>query len=117
MSNLELSIIHKLSELYKTYYRCLQLFPKRDQHALGAKCEWYIISVLELLLAAGYAARQQKIQLMEQASMKLDTLKFFVRIARDLNILDEKKYLGLQASLQEIGRMLGGWLRSAKENS
>ena len=113
----DLSIINKLSEIYQIHYGYLQLFPKRDQHALGTKCEMYITAILELLLAAGYAARGQKLQLLEQASTKLDALKFFIRVARQINILDEKKYITLQTDLQDIGKMLGGWLRSLKENS
>ena len=54
---------------------------------------------------------------MKQASVKLDALKFFLRLARQLDILDQKKYIALQTELQDIGKMLGGWLRSLKENS
>ena len=117
MSNLDLPIIAKLSHVYQIYYSYSQLFPKRDQHALGAKCEMYISLILELLLGASYAGYGEKILLMKQASVKLDALKFFLRLARQLDILDQKKYIALQTELQDIGKMLGGWLRSLKENS
>ncbi len=113
----ELPILHKLCELYKIFYGYLKLFAKPDRHALGAKCEMYIISALELLLQAGYSGKEQKLLLLKQASVKLDCLKYFIRLACDLEIIDRKKYLILQNQMQDIGRQLGGWQRSEKENS
>jgi len=33
-------------------------------------------------------------------------------MARELKMLDNKKYLSLEEKVQEIGRMLGGWMKS-----
>jgi len=111
----EMTIIVKMRELYKQYYGYATLFPKKDKYAIGAKMEHYILETLELLLAAGNAAKSDKLALIRQASVKFDALKFFIRIARELDILDLKKYLILQKQLQEIGLMLGGWLRSLND--
>ena len=108
----EIPIIVKLSEFYKIYYGYLELFPKKDKYALGLKCEAYIISTLELLLEAGNVPKEHKLELLKRASVKFDALKFFLRTAKELKILDNKKYLVLQTHIQEIGRMLGGWQRS-----
>lgn len=108
----EIPIIRKTYELYKTFYGYLLLFPKRDKYTLGSKCETYIIAVLELLLEAGSAAKMEKSALVKKASVKFDALKIFIRIAKDLKCLDNKKYLELQTHLQEIGQQLGGWQKS-----
>jgi hypothetical protein len=113
-SHTEIPIIKKVYELYKLYYGYLILFPKKDKFALGARCEVYIISVPELLLSAGGLPKESKGQIIQQASVKFDTLKVLLRMARELGLLDNKKYLVLQTLLQEIGRMLGGWQRSLK---
>jgi len=110
----EIPIVRKTYELYKLYYTCLAAFPKKDKYALGAKCERYIIAVLELLLAAGSLPKDQKTEIIRQASVKFDALKVFLRICREFKILEDKKYLALQTYIQEIGRMLGGWQRSLK---
>lgn len=70
------------------------------------------MTTLELVLAAGSAPKNEKLNLIRQASIKFDMLKFFIRVARELDVLDLKKYLELQKHLQEIGLMLGGWQRS-----
>lgn len=38
-----------------------------------------------------------------------------IRLAKDVQALDNKKYLQLEQALQEIGRMLGGWRKSIKQ--
>lgn len=108
----EIPIIRKLTELYKIYYGYLELFPKKDKYALGAKCEQYLIAVLELLLLTGSIPRDEKKAAIRQASVKFDVLKVLLRITKDLKIIEPKKYLILEAYLQEIGRMLGGWQKS-----
>lgn len=53
---------------------------------------------------------------LQQISTKLDLLKILLRLSKDSQALTDKKYLELQAILQEIGRMLGGWIKSTKQN-
>ena len=48
------------------------------------------------------------------ANGKLDLLKLLVRLAYEIRVIDEKAYLILEERLQEVGRMLGGWIRSIK---
>jgi len=41
-------------------------------------------------------------------------LKILIRLAEDIKALPTKKYLYLEELLQEIGKMLGGWIRSIR---
>jgi len=53
---------------------------------------------------------------LQQISVKVDLLKVLLRFSKDTQSITDKKYLELQALLQEIGKMLGGWIRSTKQN-
>lgn len=108
----EIPIIVKTYNLYKIYYGYLELFPKKDKYALGKKCEEQIIELLELILTAKSAPQDKKKTAINQASVKLDMLKIFIRLGQDLKLLDQKKYLKIENYLQEIGRMIGGWQKS-----
>lgn len=79
---------------------------------MGAKCEMYIIATLELLLEASCSHKNEKLNLIKKANIKFDALKLFIRLLKDLDIIDSKKYFELQKRIQEIGKMLGGWQRS-----
>ncbi|MBI5138238.1 MAG: diversity-generating retroelement protein Avd [Candidatus Vogelbacteria bacterium] len=108
----EAPIVKHTTDLYREFYECLKMFPKKDQFLLGKRCEELILAFLELILTATTMSREQKGVVLQKAAIKFDVLKLFLRIARELKILDNKKYLSLQAKIQEIGKMLGGWIRS-----
>jgi len=53
-----------------------------------------------------------KYNILQKASLKIDLLKILIRLAKEVKALDNKKYIQLQQELQEIGKMIGGWIRS-----
>ena len=105
-------IIQKTADLYKEFYGYLKTFPKKDQYLLGKRCEDTLLSFIEYVLMAASSQKERKLRFLEAANGKFDTLKFLLRVARELRMLDNKKYLSLETKIQEIGRMLGGWMRS-----
>jgi hypothetical protein len=66
---------------------------------------------LETLLEAGFLPKEEKLSLIKKANNKFEILKVFIRLLRELNIIDQKKYIVLQALIQEIGKMFGGWIK------
>lgn len=78
---------------------------------MGQKIDNTALEILETITLAGIS-NQNKLNLLEKASQKLDLLKILIRLADDLKILDNKKYLEIQQKIQEIGKMLGGWIKS-----
>lgn len=105
-------IIQKTTDFYKELYGYLKTFPKKDQYLLGKRCEDVLLTFIEYVLTAANSSKERKLRFLEAANGKFDTLKFLLRLARELSILDNKKYLSLEAKIQEIGRMLGGWIKS-----
>jgi hypothetical protein len=71
------------------------------------------LEILELLFLAN--SEQNKIPTLNKIDVKLKIFKTLIRLGFDAKIIDQKKYLKLEESLQEIGRMLGGWIKSIKE--
>ncbi len=80
---------------------------------MARKCEALIIEILELLFEAN-AARQERFVLLKKIDLKLKILKTIIRLSFDCRAIDQKKYLYLEKALQEIGKMLGGWIKSLK---
>lgn len=108
----EAPILKKTVDLYKEFYQYLKLFPKKDQYMLGKRCEEHILSFMTSILMAVGLQKSQKLKILEEASGRFDVLKVLLRMARELKMLDNKKYLSLGEKIQEIGRMLGGWMKS-----
>ena len=104
--------MHKICELYKLFHECLKTFPKLERFTLGNKIENTILEVLELILSASYQPKHQKDETLRKASDKTDLLKYLVRLAHNTKSINIKKYLIAEEKVLEIGRMLGGWIRS-----
>jgi hypothetical protein len=77
--------------------------------------ENYILEILELILQTNNVNRIEKLALLETMSLKLNMLRIFIRLMKDTRAIDMKKYVVLQADIDEIGRMLGGWIKSTRE--
>lgn len=79
---------------------------------LGQKIDNLTLEILELAITAGIQDRDRKLPHLEKAIVSVDLLKILIRLAKDTQALDEKRYLELQGHLQEMGRMFGGWKKS-----
>ncbi len=70
--------------------------------------------VIERILEASALYKSEKLPALAQASIKLNLLRLLVRLAHDTKAINGKHYTSLQQHIDEIGRMLGGWLKSLK---
>ena len=73
--------------------------------------------MLEGIMLASQLSKAEKLPILQRASAKLNLLRVYVRLAKEVRALDNKKYLILQEDIDEIGRMLGGWLRSLQDKN
>jgi hypothetical protein len=115
MSDTDIPIFKKTYDLYKTFYGYRLDIPKQDRYTIWQKCEESLLEVLEGILLASQMSQMEKLPVLEKTSVKLNLLRVFVRLMKDVRAIDNRKYLAIEASLDEIGRMLGGWIRSTKE--
>lgn len=65
-----------------------------------------------LAAKAGASSRENKRRAVAELSECIDALKILLRLGDDLNILDHKRYIARSGELLEIGKMVGGWLKS-----
>lgn len=90
----------------------MELFPKKDRYALGRRCEDAILDFLELIMLAASSVKSNKLVILQKANARFDVLKLLIRMLKDIKVIDNKKYVRLQEAIQEIGKMLGGWIKS-----
>jgi len=82
---------------------------------LGQKIDNLILEILELIFLALNSSKEEKYNCLKQVSLKIDLLKILIRLSKEIKILDNKKYIQLQQELQEIGKMIGGWIKKIKQ--
>jgi|SRR3989338_6398672 len=110
----DIPIFSKLYEFYKETYEVLKKFPQRERYTLGQKIENIILESFELISKINRAEKSKKLELLETINAKFDLEKVLIRLAKDNKCLDSKTYFRLQESLQELGRMTGGFIRYLK---
>ena len=115
MDKFDIPIFKKSYDLYKTLYAYRLAVPKQDRYTLWQKCEQTILDIVEGILLASQEPKNTKCSTLEQVSLKLNMARVFFRLAKEVKAIDNKKYVVLQTNVDEIGRMLGGWIKSAKE--
>lgn len=108
----DIPILQKMYELYKTFYSYSLNFPKKDRFGIGQRCEDLMLTLLQKIIRASKTSRDIKKRALYEVSIDLDTLKILIRLMKDVRVLDLKKYTVLQENLHEIGKMLGGWIKS-----
>ena len=114
MPNTEgIAIFKKIYDLDLLVYQYVRLFPRSDKFVLGERIEHASIDLLEGIITANQ--KREKQSSLVEASVKLDILRIFIRLSKDLRLLDLKKYETLSTHITEIGRMLGGWIKYEKE--
>ena len=84
-------------------------FPRNHRYVLGERIERHLYGLLETLIQAKYTKSRQR--LLEQAISTLEILRFQMRLAKDLQCLQTHSYGFATKSIDEIGRLVGGWLR------
>lgn len=109
------AIFKKIYELIIVIYQYVRLFPKQEKFILGERIENASVDLLEGIITANQ--KQQKLSSLVEVSVKLDVLRIFIRLSKDLRLLDLKKYENLITHIQEIGRMLGGWIKYEREKT
>ncbi|OGE95276.1 MAG: hypothetical protein A3H72_00930 [Candidatus Doudnabacteria bacterium RIFCSPLOWO2_02_FULL_48_8] len=108
---MNLPALQKLSSGFKLWNNYLPRIPRLIRYSLGEKISSLFIDILELLLIAGYSDKQNKLPILQKASIKLDLLKYFLQTAFELKAIDNNKLAALAVPLADVGRQLGGWLR------
>ncbi len=93
----------------------LDKFPRSQRFLLGDRIEAAALDVLEGLIEATYARAVTAI--LGRVNLLLEKLRFLVRIAKDLRYLDPRRYEHAARAIDEIGRLVGGWIRGAERGA
>jgi hypothetical protein len=89
-------------------------FPKHERYSLGEKMERAILKSIELIVFGNSQPKNFKDGYILKTNSKIEILKILYRLAFAIGAIDNSTYLKAEESLQEIGRMLGGWLKYLK---
>ncbi|MEK7173092.1 MAG: four helix bundle protein [Patescibacteria group bacterium] len=108
----ELPIINRSYEVYKSVININNHLEKRWRYSLGMSLENSILSLLQELIMAKNAPKPLKSAYLIKAGSYLEISVLKLRLFLEMGITNETKIFQTQSKLAEIGRMLGGWIKS-----
>jgi len=86
--------------------------PRLHRFTLGERIEILLFEILEGLIEAKYS--REKMLRLERVNIQLEKLRFLVRICKDFRYLNLKRYEYFAGKINEVGRLVGGWLHQQK---
>jgi hypothetical protein len=108
-----LKIQQKVEDMIGYGLGVVRNFPKVERHVLGADLRCSMYRLLRLVVACN--RRHYKKTALTEIDIEVAVLKSLVRIAYTVRLIPLRQYERWQTLNVEIGRLLGGWIRSQRE--
>ena len=110
--NKELVLFVKWLEFLKWLLPVLEKFPKKSRFTITSRIENIALDIVELLITAKY--QKEKRHLLEKANICLEKMRVLFRISHDMKLISTKAYNFSAKGINEVGILLGGWLKQQK---
>lgn len=104
-----LKLFQKSYDYYEWVYPHLKNYPKSERFTLVQKIEDSLLELLSLVIMARKTDDNQKF--LEEADRELEKLRVFMRLSKDLEFISIGLYEDSSEKLDEIGKLLGGWMQ------
>lgn len=85
-------------------------FPKHEKYQLAARILGLCYDLLEAAITTG--KRLHKKTTLTEMNVKHEMLRQLVNTAYELRYIDAQKHRTISLIIDEVGRMLGGWIRT-----
>jgi len=109
----DLKILQKAFDMMKYAYPALAQFPKSEKFALAVDIKRCMNLMLERIIEA--QKKYHKKTTLQSLDIEVMKLRAYIRLSHELGFLPVKKYEVWSGLVVEIGKMLGGWIRSQSE--
>jgi len=108
-------IFTKTSDFILWLLQHTEKFPKSERFRLAKRLEDSAFGFYELLIEATRSSKRKR-QLLIQADVQLEKLRLYVRMSQARKLTSLPQYHFASGALVEIGKLLGGWLKTVPES-
>ena len=88
----------------------VEKFPRAQKFTLGDRIVNQALDTLELLIEATYT--RQRLELLRRANIQLEKLRFLIRLSHDFKLISARQYKYISGEINEVGKLIGGWIKS-----
>jgi hypothetical protein len=90
-------------------------FPKKARFTFSSRINALALDVVEDLVESRY--RREKMPVLKKANVAIEKLRILMRISYEMKFISHKSYEHFSFGINEIGRMLGGWIKQQDSRS
>ena len=105
----ELPIFTRWMEFLEWLLPATEKFPKRVRFTFADRINNLALDIVEDLVEARYS--RDKGQILKRINLRLEKLRILLRLCHRLKYLPHQGYEHAMRNLNEVGRMLGGWMK------
>lgn len=110
----DLKILEKNYEMILWMYPMISKFPQKQRFVLGQQMHSSLLDILKYIIEAN--EERDKTATLKKLSVELDKFRYLFRLSKDMRFISVKQYGFGAEKINEIGKMLGGWLKVSVEN-
>ncbi len=109
----KLLIYQKYVDLIEYGYKLLIKYPKYEKYALVSEIRRNMYQSLKYILYANKIANKyNRLDILNILDAEIATQSFFVRFSYKNKYINTSNYYEWSKRLEEIGKILGGWIKS-----
>ena len=105
----ELPVFVKWIDFLKWLLLTTEKFPKSARFTFADRINNLALDVVADLVEARYS--RQKSPILRQVNLSLEKLRVLLRISYEQRLLSYKAYEHSMYSINEVGKMVGGWIK------
>ncbi len=106
----EIPAVTKLYDIILWLMPQVEKFPRDYKFTIGDRLINLLLDSLELIIESAYTKEKQ--QPLRKCNLQIEKLRFLIRIAKDKKCLSINKYAYISKEINELGKMVGGWIKA-----
>ena len=109
----ELPVYKASYDLLLAIFRLVKNFKREYKFSIGETLKNETVSMITLIYRAN--ARHDKHKVLQEAREKIEVVRLYVRLLKDLHQISVKQLVFLNEHIENISKQLTGWQKSLKE--
>lgn len=104
-------MLERAKQAYQSWIVVKRSMPREERFGIGKKIDELLLILLDTLRQATYENAAKKTDTLAIALTRIDAVRFFLQLAWEAKLMETKHYTSLAGTIEEIGKMVGGWRR------
>jgi four helix bundle protein len=113
----EMVIFTRTYDLVTWLLPLAEKFPRSQRFVVTQRLQNAVLNFQENLIEANSLRKEKRLEKLRLADVELRKLRLYLRLCQRWAWISSGQYLHVSAMVAEIGKLLGGWIKSVTSGS